>query len=336
MLRWLPPRPAQQTGRHPFGESGAAFARPVSAVATAAPTSRGGRPLAPASTDGRQHARWRAIRTNSALLVGAAIVGGLVVLSVFGPLIYRVDPLDQALRTRLAPPIWAGGSTTNPFGADGFGRDVLARLLEGGRVSIGISAAAIVVACLIGVPLGLAAGYLRGQPENIIMRLADAQQALPGVLLAIIIVAVTGASVLNLIVVLAISGWSVYTRLVYGVVRSLRVREFVLAAETIGSPPWRVMLHHVLPNMLTPIVVLATLQVARMIQAEAALSFLGLGVPPPDPSWGSILTDGQKVIFSTPWVATIPGVAIFIAVLGVNLLGDGIRRLLDPRSQVSS
>jgi len=306
----------------------------VSAVATARPASHGGRGLAPASAQRRPHTTWRAIRTNGSFVAGAAIVGTLVLLSVFGPMVYQVDPLDQALRSRLAPPIWAGGTAANPLGADGFGRDVLARLLHGGRVSIGISAAAIVVACLIGVPLGLAAGYLKGHAENVIMRLADAQQALPGVLLAIIIVAVTGASVLNLIVVLAIGGWSVYTRLVYGVVRSLRVREFVLAAETIGSPPWRVMLRHVLPNMLTPIIVLATLQVARMIQAEAALSFLGLGVPPPDPSWGSILTDGQKVIFSTPWVATLPGVAIFIAVLGVNLLGDGIRRLLDPRSGI--
>jgi peptide/nickel transport system permease protein len=306
----------------------------VSAVATAAPASQGGRGLAPAASQRRPHITWRALRTNGSFAAGAAIVGALVLLSVFGPMVYQVDPLDQALRSRLAPPIWAGGTVANPLGADGFGRDVLARLLHGGRVSIGISAAAIVAACLIGVPLGLAAGYLKGHAENVIMRLADAQQALPGVLLAIIIVAVTGASVLNLIVVLAISGWSVYTRLVYGVVRSLRAREFVLAAETIGSPPWRVMLRHVLPNMLTPIIVLATLQVARMIQAEAALSFLGLGVPPPDPSWGSILTDGQKVIFSTPWVATLPGVAIFIAVLGVNLLGDGIRRLLDPRSGI--
>jgi len=272
------------------------------------------------------------VRTNGAFVTGLVIVGALVLVSVLGPLVYTIDPLDQALKSRLAPPIWAGGSAANPFGADGFGRDILARLLHGGRISIGISTAAILVACVIGVPLGLAAGYLRGQAENIIMRLADAQQALPGVLLAIIIVAVTGASLLNLVLVLAISGWSVYTRLVYGIVRSLRTREFVLAAETIGSPPWRVMLHHVLPNMLTPIIVLATLQVARMIQAEAALSYLGLGVPPPDPSWGSILTDGQKVIFSTPWVATLPGVAIFVAVLGVNLLGDGLRRLLDPRS----
>ena len=272
------------------------------------------------------------MRTNGAFVTGLVIVGALVLVSVLGPLVYTIDPLDQALKSRLAPPIWAGGSAANPFGADGFGRDILARLLHGGRISIGISTAAILVACVIGVPLGLAAGYLRGQAENIIMRLADAQQALPGVLLAIIIVAVTGASLLNLVLVLAISGWSVYTRLVYGMVRSLRTREFVLAAETIGSPPWRVMLHHVLPNMLTPIIVLATLQVARMIQAEAALSYLGLGVPPPDPSWGSILTDGQKVIFSTPWVATLPGVAIFVAVLGVNLLGDGLRRLLDPRS----
>lgn len=274
------------------------------------------------------------MRANGAFVAGLAIVGALVLVSVFGPLVYTVDPLDQTLRSRLAAPIWAGGTAANPLGADGFGRDILARLLHGGRISIGISMAAILVACLIGVPLGLAAGYLRGQAENIIMRLADAQQALPGVLLAIIIVAVTGASLLNLVLVLAISGWSVYTRLVYGVVRSLRSREFVLAAETIGSPPWRVMLRHVLPNMLTPIIVLATLQVARMIQAEAALSYLGLGVPPPDPSWGSILTDGQKVIFSTPWVATLPGVAIFVAVLGVNLLGDGVRRLLDPRSSI--
>jgi peptide/nickel transport system permease protein len=263
------------------------------------------------------------------------LVLALVALSLLGPLVYRVDPLDQELKARLAPPLWAGGSLTNPLGADGFGRDTLARLLYGGRVSIGVSAAAIAVACGIGVPLGLAAGYVRGQTENVIMRLADAQQALPGVLLAIIIVAVVGPSLLNLVAVLAISGWSVYTRLVYGMVRSLRTREFVLAAETIGAPPWRVMLRHVLPNLLTPIIVLATLQVARMIQAEAALSFLGLGVPPPAPSWGSILTDGQKVIFSTPWLATLPGIAIFVAVLGVNLLGDGLRRLLDPRARVT-
>jgi len=278
-------------------------------------------------------ATWRSVFGNRELIAGVALVGGLVVLSLFGPLVYRVDPLDQNLKARLAPPIWAGGTLVNSLGADGFGRDTLARLLYGGRVSIGVSAAAIVVACLIGVPMGLAAGYLRGQTENLIMRLADAQQALPGVLLAIIVVAVIGPSVLNLVAVLAISGWSVYTRLVYGIVRSLRTREFVLAAETIGAPPWRVMLRHVLPNMLTPIIVLATLQVARMIQAEAALSFLGLGVPPPAPSWGSILTDGQKVIFSTPWVATIPGVAIFVAVLGVNLLGDGLRRVLDPHQR---
>jgi peptide/nickel transport system permease protein len=261
------------------------------------------------------------------------IVGLLMIACMLGPLVYRVDPLDQDLTARLRPPVWSGGSQLNPLGADGFGRDTLARVLYGGRISIGISVAAIAVACLIGVPLGLAAGYLRGRPENIIMRLADAQQALPGVLLAIIIVAVTGASVLNLVLVLALSGWSVYTRLVYGIVRSLRGRDFVLAAETIGSPPWRIMLRHVLPNVLTPIIVLATLQVARMIQAEAALSFLGLGVPQSSPSWGSILTDGQKVIFATPWLATIPGIAIFIAVLGVNLLGDGLRSVLDPRSQ---
>ena len=306
----------------------------MSAIATAAPTPHGGRDLAPTiaprpatrnlAVDAR---RWCIRRrcpdcgwVGDGLGVRAAGLPG------------RSARPDASIAPGAAD--LAGGTTTNPFGADGFGRDILARLLYGGRVSIGISAAAIVVACLIGVPLGLAAGYVRGYPESIIMRLADAQQALPGVLLAIIIVAVTGASVLNLILVLAISGWSVYTRLVYGVVRSLRAREFVLAAETIGARRWQVMFRHVLPNMLTPIIVLATLQVARMIQAEAALSFLGLGVPPPDPSWGSILTDGQKVIFSTAWVATIPGVVIFVAVLGVNLLGDGIRRILDPRSNI--
>jgi peptide/nickel transport system permease protein len=277
--------------------------------------------------------RLRRVRENGSFLAGLAILGVLVTGCFLGPLIYTVDPLDQDLKARLAPPVWSGGSFANPLGADGFGRDTLARVLNGGRISIGISVAAIAVAGLIGVPLGLAAGYARGRAESLIMRLADAQQALPGVLLAIIVVAVTGASVLNLVLVLAISGWSVYTRLVYGMVRSLRGREFVLAAETIGSSPWRTMLLHVLPNVLTPVIVLATLQVARMIQAEAALSFLGLGVPQSDPSWGSILTDGQKVIFATPWLATIPGVAIFIAVLGVNLLGDGLRRMLDPRSR---
>jgi peptide/nickel transport system permease protein len=281
--------------------------------------------------DAKRRSALARVRRHTALAAGLLIVGAVVVLSVVGPAVYTIDPLDQELRVRLAPPVWAGGSWAHSLGADGFGRDILSRVLHGGRVSMGISAAAVLVACVIGVPLGLAAGYLRGRRETVIMRLADAQQALPGVLLAIIIVAVVGASLTNLVVVLAISGWSVYTRLVYGVVRGLRSREFVVAAETVGASTARIMLRHILPNTATPILVLATLQVARMIQAEAALSFLGLGVPPPDPSWGSILNDGQKVILSTPWVATIPGVVIVIAVLGVNLLGDGLRRALDPR-----
>jgi peptide/nickel transport system permease protein len=276
----------------------------------------------------------RIARRNPSLVAGVVVVGALALLSLLGPLAYPVDPLDQELRLRLAPPVWAGGSWAHPLGADGFGRDTLSRILHGGRVSLGVSAAAILVAGLIGVPLGLAAGYLGGFRESFIMRLADAQQALPGVLLAIIVVAVVGASVTNLVVVLAISGWSVYTRLVYGMVRSLRARDFVLAAETIGASSGRVMRRHVLPNTWTSILVLATLQVGRMIQAEAALSFLGLGVPPPDPSWGSMLSDGQKVILSTPWVAAIPGIVIVVAVLGVNLLGDGLRRQIDPRLRV--
>ena len=288
-------------------------------------------PRAPESAVRR--ARARGARRPANLVVGAAIVGLLVVISLVGPLLYRVDPLHQQLSARLAPPVWAGGSWEHPLGTDGFGQDTLSRLLHGGRVSIGVAAAAIVVAALIGVPLGLAAGYLRGHAEHVIMRLADAQQALPGVLLAIIVVAVVGASIYNLVAVLAVSGWSVYTRLVYGMVRGLRAREFVVAAETVGLSPPRIMVRHVLPNTTTPILVLATLQVARMIQAEAALSFLGLGVPPPEPSWGSMLNDGQKVILSTPWLSTIPGVVIVIAVLGVNLLGDGLRRVLDPRTR---
>jgi len=272
-------------------------------------------------------------RWNLSLLLGAMLLGGIVLVGAAAPLLTSDDPAVQVLADRLLPPAWVeGGTARHPLGTDGFGRDALSRLLYGGRISIAVGAGAVALSGILGTGLGLLAGFSGGWWESVIMRLSDAQQALPAVLLAIIVVAVFGTDVVNLVLVLAISSWVIYARVIFARTASLRHREFVEAAEAIGATRWRIITRHLLPNMWGEIMVISALQAGRMMLLEAGLSFLGLGVPPPAPSWGSMLADARTYVYITPWPAAIPGLAIVITVWSVNLLGEGLRRRYDPRA----
>jgi peptide/nickel transport system permease protein len=219
------------------------------------------------------------------------------------------------------------------LGTDGFGRDVLTRLLFGSRVSLLVGATAVFIAGLIGTAMGLVTGYKGGWVEDVVMRLADAQQAIPPILLAIIVVSVFGANITNLIGVLGMSGWVIYARIIFARTLSLRRGQFVEAALALGATTERVLIRHLLPNILGQIIALSTLQAGRMILLEASLSFLGLGVPPPTASWGSMLAEAQPLLFVSSWQVTLPGLAIVITVWSVNTLGEGLRQHLDPQTR---
>src|SRR5206468_1407678 len=220
-------------------------------------------------------------------------------------------------------------------GTDTLGRDVASRLLYGARVSLIVGLAAVAVAGVLGVALGLPSGYYRGFADDALMRLGDIQLAFPVLVLAVAVLAVLGASLANLIVVLAVTGWITYARIVRGETLSLREREFVDAARALGARDGWILARHILPNVLPPIVVVATFSVARVIIAEASLSFLGLGLPAPAPSWGAMLDEGRNYITTGWWLALFPGVAILLVVLGINVVGDWLRDQLDPRMERS-
>jgi peptide/nickel transport system permease protein len=271
------------------------------------------------------------LRRNPNLYVGALLLGVICLSAIGAPLLTHWSPTAQDLTQRLLPPAWAGGGTgAHPLGTDGFGRDVFSRLLYGARYTLLVATAAVVVSGLIGVLFGALAGYFGGWTEIVIMRGVDAQQALSAVLLAIMVTALYGNNLLNLLLVLAVTGWATYTRILFGVVRGIRGQDYVTAAVCLGARPAEVVFRHVLPNMLSPIIVISTLQVGRMILLEAGLSFLGMGVPEPLSAWGTMLSDGYRNIFTNAYLTTIPGLAVTVTVFGVNLLGDGLRRALDP------
>jgi len=276
--------------------------------------------------------RRRRHRLAPAGLVGLAIVAGLVLVALVGPLVVGTDPAKQNLLARLAPPVWAGGSFAHPLGTDGLGRDLLARIVAGARVSLLVGVVATLVAGVAGVLLGAIAGYARGAADRVVTYLADVQLAVPFVVFAIALVAVTnGASLTNVILVLAFTGWVGYARIVRLQALSLRTAPFIEAARVIGASRSRIILRHLLPNMAGPILVVASQQVAAMILFEAALSYLGLGVPDTTVTWGSMVAQGQEVLMTAWWVATLPGIAIALTVLGFNLLGDWLGDILAGR-----
>ncbi|MCL4514261.1 MAG: ABC transporter permease [Firmicutes bacterium] len=256
----------------------------------------------------------------------------IVISSVLAPWLAPADPNAQDIEKRLVPPFWApGGDASKVLGTDQLGRDVFSRILWGSRVSLAVGILSSALACLVGTLLGLLSGYFRGWVENVIMRVADIQLAIPYILLAITLVAILGPNLKNLVLVLGLTGWVNYARVVRAEVLSLREREFISAARALGASSFRIIHRHLLPNILSPIIVLSTLQVAQFIIAESSLSFLGLGVPISVPSWGGMLSESQLYVPLAPWMATYPGLAILLTVLSINLTGDFIRDALDPR-----
>ena len=289
---------------------------------------------------GEERREWlvfvRRLAARRTALFGVLVMVIVVLTALAATLVSPFDPLAQDLGDqRLKPPGWRdAGGHIHPLGTDHLGRDVLARVMFGARPALLVGFAAVAISGLLGLAAGLVSGYFGGRVDDVIMRLADVQLAFPFILLAIAVIGVLGPSLTTIIIVIGVSSWVVYARIVRGAVLSLREREFVHAARALGSGDGRVLLRHVLPNVLTPWLVVATLDMARVIVIESALSFLGLGVQPPDPTWGGMLADGRVYITTAWWLATFPGLAILITVLGINLFGDGLRDTLDPRLKV--
>lgn len=261
-------------------------------------------------------------------LIGIVVVGLLVLVAIFGPWLAPYDPLKLDLLARLK-----GSSSEHLLGADEFGRDMLSRLMYGARTSVWIAFATVVFAMVFGTILGILAGFLRGWTDRILMMINDALLAFPGLLLALGFMAVFGASRNGIIVALGIAYMPVAVRVVRGTVLSIREREYVEASRVMGNSGIITMLRHVLPNCLAPIMVLATTMFGWVVLSESALSFLGLGVPPPAPSWGNMLSTGRPYINQAPHIIILPGLCISITLLGVNLLGDAVRDWLDPKMQ---
>ena len=264
------------------------------------------------------------------VLVGGAILLVVVLASVLAPLLTAANPIKPSFGKRLAPPWGLGGTPVYVLGTDNLGRDIFARLLYGGRVSLVLATSAVLLAASAGVVVGLVTGVVGGRLDDLVMRVADVQLAFPVIMLAIAIVAVVGTSPLALVSVLALSGWVLYARTVRANVLTIRQLEYVEAARTLGASDLRVVFRHVLPNTLASILVIASSQFATMVLLESGLSFLGMGVQPPQPSWGAMLSEGRDYLSNAWWLATVPGLAISLVVLGANLLGDGLRDLLDP------
>jgi peptide/nickel transport system permease protein len=276
----------------------------------------------------------RLVRRRTALF-GLAVVAGVFLTALLAPALSPFDPLEQDISQRLREPGWQDArGQIHLLGTDHLGRDILARIIYGSRIALMVGLSAVLISGLLGMGIGLCAGYFGGRVDDFFMRLADVQLAFPFILLAIAVIGVLGPSLRNIIIVIGVSSWVVYARVVRGEVLSIREREFVQAAIALGSLDGRILLRHVLPNAFTPWLVVATLDMARVIVIESALSFLGLGVQPPTPTWGGMLADGRVYLSTAWWLATFPGLAILITVLGINLFGDGLRDTLDPRLKV--
>jgi peptide/nickel transport system permease protein len=265
------------------------------------------------------------------VVVGGGIVIAIVLLALLAPWISPHDPLAQVLPDRLKPPAWLpGGSPAYLLGTDADGRDLLSRILWGARTSLEIGLLSVILGAAIGVTSGLLAGYRGGWLDTIIGRLADIQQAIPLLILALAVIAVVGSSILNLVLVLGAGSWLYYHRVVRGEVLAIRERPYVEAARAVGAGDRRILGRHILPNIAGSIVVIVTLELPQVILFTAGLTFLGLGVPPPTPEWGRLIFDGRDYLQSAWWLTLAPASFLVLFVLGVNLLGDALRDRLDP------
>jgi peptide/nickel transport system permease protein len=267
---------------------------------------------------------------------GIIVLAAMVFSALFAPWVaLHKDPNSQLMPERLQPPVWeAKGSWDHILGTDHLGRDVWSRIVYGSRVSLVVGLAAVTFSAFVGIGLGLLAGFIGKIVDNIVTAIMDTQLAMPRLLLAIVVAALLRPSLLNVVLVLGISSWVQYARVIRGETLSIRERDFVDAARVTGCSNGRILVHHVLPNTLSSMTVIATLQFAAVVLLEASLSFLGLGVPANIPSWGTMLADGRAYLGTAWWLAVLPGMAIMMTVLGVNLLGDWLRDYMDPRLQV--
>ena len=263
---------------------------------------------------------------NPSLAAGAAIIGVIAAAAALGPLVAHADPFAIDLARSLAPP-----SRVHWLGCDALGRDVLSRILWGARLSLGVSVSVVALSLALGSVIGGSAALAGGWVDNLVMRAVDIVLAFPGFLLAIALAAILGPGIADLVVALTAMGWTGYARLVRGQILSLREREYVEAARSLGAAPGRLLFRHLMPALAGPVAVQATFGIGGIIVAEAALSFLGLGVLPPTPSWGNMLEAGRAFLLVSPHLTTAPGVAIGLSVMGFNLLGDGLAGAIAPR-----
>ncbi len=264
--------------------------------------------------------------------VGGAILSLLLVCGLAAPLLAPYDPQEQRLEHRLQPPGWGiQGSDPHRLGTDNLGRDILSRIIYGSRISLLVGATTVVLAGFMGCFLGALAGYFGDLTDEVISKISEIFLAFPFLLLAIALMAFLGQGLVNLILALMMSRWVQYCRVVRGEVLSLKERDFVVAARALGGRDFYILFRHVVPNTLASVTVIATFAMAIVIIAEASLSFLGLGVPPSIPTWGSMLSEGRSYMYRAPWLTIFPGIAIFVTVFGINLLGDGLRDILDPK-----
>ncbi len=278
-------------------------------------------------SEGWSRVLWKRLKLNRLAVVGGILLLGFLLLALAASLIAPYDPLEQDLYRRLGSP-----SLTHPFGTDDLGRDILSRVIFGSRISLRIGVVAVLIALVVGTTIGLVAGYFGGLLDQALMRAMDLMLAFPSILLAIGIVAVLGPGLENAMLAVGIVAIPQYARLVRASALSVREKDYVQAVRALGAGDLRILTFAVLPNCVAPLIVQATLGLATAILDAAGLSFLGLGAQPPTPEWGAMLSDGRELILSAPWVLTFPGLAIFLTVLAFNLLGDGLRDALDPRT----
>jgi len=269
---------------------------------------------------------FRRLKKHRLAVIGAVIILTLLFIAIFAPFIAPHDPIEQNLEKRLLPP-----NKEYPFGTDHLGRCILSRIIYGTRVSLQIGVIVVGISSIIGVVLGLIAGFRGGLIDEIIMRTVDILLAFPGIILALVIAGILGPSLFNVMLALSLIGWTSYARVVRGTVLSVKEKEFVEAAKALGASDTRIMFYHILPNVMAPVIVMATLGIAHVILAAAALSFLGLGAQPPTPEWGSMLNDGRAFMQTAPHLTIFPGLTIMVTVLAFNFLGDGLRDALDPQ-----
>ena len=287
---------------------------------------------APAATARRS---WRRLWRLKWGLVAAVLMLLIVGVSAAAPWTAPYSPVEVDIRHRLAPPAWMDrGTSDHVLGTDQIGRDLLSRMIYGGRVSLLIGVAAVLVSSTIGVSLGLGAGYFGPRVDWTIMTLVNVMLTFPFVLLALAVIAVLGPSLVNMVIVLGVADWPLYARVIRAETMTLRERDFMTAARALGMSHLRIIFRQLLPNLVSVIVVIATLQVARVIILESFLSFLGLGVQPPTPAWGNMLGDGRVYMLNSWWIAAFPGLAIFITTLTINLMGNALRDWLDPHMKL--